>query len=70
MLSPAKMKQLGFEYHCFGRPDLSSSPAGLIRPRRYFARFSRNSRIPTLTASIRSLRFIDISPLEAIAQPP
>jgi len=27
MLSPAKMKELGFEYHSFGRPDLSSSPA-------------------------------------------
>jgi UDPglucose 6-dehydrogenase len=27
MLSPAKMKERGFEYHCFGRPDLSSSPA-------------------------------------------
>jgi hypothetical protein len=27
MLSPAKMKELGFEYHSFGRPDLSLSPA-------------------------------------------
>ena len=27
MLSPAKMKELGFEYHSFGRPDLSASPA-------------------------------------------
>jgi hypothetical protein len=27
MLSPAKMKELGFEYHSFGRPDLSSNTA-------------------------------------------
>jgi UDPglucose 6-dehydrogenase len=26
MLMPAKMKGLGFEYHSFGRPDLSTSP--------------------------------------------
>jgi UDPglucose 6-dehydrogenase len=25
MLSPAKMKELGFEYHSFGRPDLSAN---------------------------------------------
>ena len=25
MLPPAKMKELGFEYHSFGRPDLSAS---------------------------------------------
>jgi hypothetical protein len=24
MLSPAKMKELGFEYHCFGQPALES----------------------------------------------
>jgi len=27
MLAPAKMKELGFEYHSFGRPDLSANPA-------------------------------------------
>ena len=27
VLAPAKMKELGFEYHSFGRPDLSLSPA-------------------------------------------
>jgi UDPglucose 6-dehydrogenase len=27
MLSPAKMKELGFEYYSFGRPDLTGSPA-------------------------------------------
>ena len=26
MLAPAKMKELGFEYHSFGRPDLSANP--------------------------------------------
>ena len=26
MLSPAEMKALGFEYHSFGRPDLSANP--------------------------------------------
>jgi UDPglucose 6-dehydrogenase len=26
MLAPAKMKELGFEYHSFGRPDLSATP--------------------------------------------
>jgi len=25
MLPPAKMKELGFEYHSFGRPDLSAN---------------------------------------------
>jgi UDPglucose 6-dehydrogenase len=27
MLSPAEMKALGFEYDCFGRPDLSARPS-------------------------------------------
>jgi UDPglucose 6-dehydrogenase len=25
MLPPAKMKELGFEYHSFGRPDLTAN---------------------------------------------
>jgi hypothetical protein len=25
MLQPAKMKELGFEYHSFGRPDLTAN---------------------------------------------
>ena len=27
MLSPAEMKALGFEYDCFGRPDLNARPS-------------------------------------------